>query len=423
MSVPKIMLLTHVFPSRVGVGGLYLRQLCNMYPRDRICCFHTDKNNVDGSDLAWLQSLYHHPPNELGHETSYRLWRMSHSVKDWITEELAVPRVLEQAVAYGRKNQVDLVWAFLFSPTCIRIATPLAESLRVPLITTVTDPPDYVMNHIYHRNSFANWQTTRQFTKTMHSVLRCGVASDGMKLSYEAKYGTDCITMIYSPTRLPEINRLAHSNQRDYYIIGYAGWVYCLEEWHELLKALARSDWKINGRKVIIRVMGQGFRQDMRIPMNVELLGWRDPIDTQRLLAECDAAYLPYWMHDDFQEPVRLSFPNKLAAYVAARVPVMYHGPRESSVSAFFEHFPVGLGCYSNDNSEIISTLQRILTDPEIQMKSREACDDAYSAELGPNIFRHKFATLVGIEDKLLLSSEQIDIHIDNLLPTVQSFY
>jgi hypothetical protein len=107
-------------------------------------------------------------------------------------------------------------------------------------------------------------------------------------------------------------------------------------------------------------------------------------------------------MDDDYREAVRLCFPSKFASYVAARVPIFYHGPKDSTIARFLDRYGVGLGCHSFEPDEILSSLHNILTDSDKQQEFRRSCDDAYREELGPHVFRHRFSKFVDIDENSL---------------------
>jgi hypothetical protein len=223
-----------------------------------------------------------------------------------------------------------------------------------------------------------------------------------MRQEYEAIYGTKCVVMIYPQRRPGGIVRLDSSRDTPF-VIGYSGSIYALEEWRAFVEALASTNWTIAGRRVVLKVLSTYLPIQLPFPAQIELLGWRDPSEAGRLLSQMDAAYLPYWLSASYQEAVRLCFPGKLAAYVAARTPVFYHGPRNSSVMHFMDRFPVGVPCHSLNACDIVGSLTRLVADSDVGELARLAADQAYHDELNPAVFRQRFAELMGIGEQQLL--------------------
>jgi len=403
--VPRVLLLTQKAPGRGKVGHIFLRELCMLYPHDRICCFHVNPipEYEKSPELDWLPTKFVPAPPERGYTRLGRyVARLSRPVLERYVELIEIPSLLAQVVQFGKAHNVDLIWATLSSPTTLRLAKAVADSLRVPLVTTVWDPPAYKMKQ-YHPDQYALSRLLQTFATTLKASVRSGVASEGMKRRYEQDYGTDCGVMIYAPERPAEVSLCPGTSKNKNVVIGLAGSIYAVEEWNAFLTALARRNWRIAGRDVIVRILSESLPKLTTKPQRIEFLGWRDPIDTVRLLAEADIAYLPYWFDSAYEEVVQLAFPNKLATYVAARVPVLYHGPRDSSPMAFFQRFPVGIGCHSLEPNEIVASLERLTTDAEFSLRARRACDEAYHQELNAVVFRRRFAELMGVQEDELL--------------------
>jgi hypothetical protein len=113
-------------------------------------------------------------------------------------------------------------------------------------------------------------------------------------------------------------------------------------------------------------------------------------------------AYLPYWLDRKYAEIVKMTFPNKLATYVAARVPVLYHGPQDSSPTRFLQRFPVGLNCGSLETTDLAAAIERLVSDPAFRSDAMRFCDQAYEQELSDAVFRQRFAEFVGIDSRWL---------------------
>src|SRR5690606_6644646 len=105
-------------------------------------------------------------------------------------------------------------------------------------------------------------------------------------------------------------------------------------------------------------------------------------------------------LDDNFKRVTKLSFPTKMSTYVAAQVPILYHGPQDSSVTRFFEKYPIGLPCYSNRTDEIISQLDALVSDHALRSSINLALVRAYEEEMSPFQFRRRVEKLVGVRGK-----------------------
>ena len=137
--------------------------------------------------------------------------------------------------------------------------------------------------------------------------------------------------------------------------------------------------------------------------MHIEYLGWRSVEETVELMSQVDVTYLPYWFDKAYGLSVRLCFPNRLATYLAAGRPVLFHGPEDSSPARFLRRFPAGLCCHSLEEAKIIDSLRRLIIDREFYALATQACQAAREQELDLRVFRRRFAALIGIEEDELL--------------------
>lgn len=404
MTVPRVLLLSQLCPGDVEVGRLFLRQLCLFYPRDKIVCVHTDPagEKYKSPDLAWLPTRWIEPPRERGAPYGQTVARAANVLAERWREMTALRRWVRRAAQFGREHRVDLVCSPLHSPTTLRAALALAESLHAPLIPVVWDPPAYNMRK-FLVDRFTMRRLLAQFDQAMRAAVRCGVASEGMKRAYEKKYGTECVVLIFGQQRVPAAPP-AQSEPVPRHpaklVIGVAGSLYAEDEWQAMLHALAERDWRIAGREVVVRVIGISLAHRYTCPVNIEFLGPRTPVETLRLLSGMDVGYVPYWFAEQYREVVEVTFPSKMAAYVAAGLPVLYHGPRYAAVSSFIDRYPLGLQCHSLDHEEITGSLERLATDPDTRLRARTACDDAYREELNAAVLRRRFAQLLGVGER-----------------------
>jgi len=409
MSVPHLLLLTGTPPGYPGVGGIFLHDLCISYAKGSLSCFTVAPPHCRSvaTDLDWLPMVYAPIPSPYEFKAlgswSTRLsrflsWRYINMIK--------IPALVEGIVQFGRRQRIEMVWAVLNGPLLFGIAGKVASELEVGLATTIWDPPEYlIMNGGFDR--FLRRALLGDFEKALSMSVKCGVASEGMAEEYEEKYGVDPVVLIHGVhpgLRRPPTTGLTTERQ---FIIGFVGSLYAWREWQALLSALSKVNWQIEGRDIVIRVLGSGASFYSQGKAHIEYLGWRPFEETIDLMSQVDVAYLPYWFDESHKLSVRLCFPNKLTAYLAAGKPVLFHGPKDSSPARFFRRFPVGLCCHSLEEAEIVESLRRFVTDREFYAAAGQAAQMAIDQELDLRIFRRRFATLIGIQEDELVPLAQ----------------
>jgi hypothetical protein len=69
----------------------------------------------------------------------------------------------------------------------------------------------------------------------------------------------------------------------------------------------------------------------------------------------------------------------------------------------FLERFRLGRVCATLNPGAIHAVLATMIRDADWRLRAREACEQAYDAELSETVFRRRFAELLGVpEDDLL---------------------
>jgi hypothetical protein len=108
-----------------------------------------------------------------------------------------------------------------------------------------------------------------------------------------------------------------------------------------------------------------------------------------------DLAYLPYWLDEKFHYITKMCFPNKISTYLAAGIPILYHGPSDGSPARFLEKYPAGIGCHTTDPAEIIKSLSRFVTEKDFYAKAVIAIEKARTEEYNFDVFESRFLTFL----------------------------
>jgi hypothetical protein len=407
MEAPRVLLVSPVAPVPAGVGGVFLRDLCLMYPADRLS-FAILPGIGDG---PWPAPLERSPRTMLDTvpERGFNRWgrRIQTSTRrafDRYVQLKHLPRLVDRVIEFAELTKPELIWVPLAGPTMINIASELREELAIPMVTTVWDPPEYALSHYWGITGRSLDRVLDNFGDAIRASERCGVASQEMKERYESQYGTPCVPMIHG---LPSTEWLAPTGMRppnEPFVIGYAGSLYARDEWDALMHALGESGWRVGGRPVVIRVLSTAVDLRATGPARVEFLGWHSTTDAMRMLAGCDVCYVPYWFGAEFRSAVELSFPNKVSLYLASGRPIFFHGPRESTPASFLARWPVGVSSHSLEANDILRALTTAALDSDFHAQAAESIPKVLRAELGLHVFRERFAELLGVDQAVLAS-------------------
>ena len=72
-------------------------------------------------------------------------------------------------------------------------------------------------------------------------------------------------------------------------------------------------------------------------------LGWVTDEELDKIISITDFGYVPYSFDKNFQNFTQTSFPNKLTTLSKKYVPVIAHGPKNSSLNKFVDHYKIGI--------------------------------------------------------------------------------
>jgi glycosyltransferase involved in cell wall biosynthesis len=185
-------------------------------------------------------------------------------------------------------------------------------------------------------------------------------------------------------------------------VIAYAGGsIYARKEFLALLDALDVLGWTVSGRRVRVRLLASAFQIERRRAANIEFLGYRTEAEAMPLLAEADVGYLPYWFDPYFSLSVRYCFPSKLSSYLAAGLPVLFHGPSDSSVARFFKDYPVGLCCHEPGPDAVAGVIRAFAgkaAGEEFIRERRRALEEQFDMD----VFVRRSAELLGVEPSIM---------------------
>lgn len=411
-AVPKTMLLTASRPGAENIGGIFLRDFCKMFPRDRLVCFHARpadcQTEIGSPELSWLPMESFVPPPEalpnhwrLGTELAsiYRLTRLKQSART----------IARKACQYAVENDVENIWVTLSGPSMILLAKEVARKLGVRLSLTIWDPPEYVLSELGYSNHVKRL-ILQDFEQLVRTADACGVASDGMQADTARRFDKRSVVLINSVDRAlwRRSRRFTRSSNEPYTIV-FAGSLYAEAEFLAFVNALNSVGWKIEGRDLVLKVMAHSMPVDpvaLGCPEKIQVLGFRKNQEALDIISGADVAYLPYWLDTKFNIVVQQSFPNKMSAYLAAGCPVFFHGPVNSTPARFLERYPVGLICNSPNSTSIIDTLKRFILASDAEKNAfSSAIDKALEEELNPEESSRRLADLLGVKSDLLIGA------------------
>ncbi len=400
MSVPRILLLSRTPPGCQLVGSIVLRDMLRMlngravlHGKVGIRGFHDRATTVcfPQPDTYQVEAPIVRYRGSLGSLTA----RASRTA-GWMRAYLyARTNMVRRITAASRSFRPDLVLAILDHSSLYVTARLVAEKLGIPLVTLVWDPP----THFLMMEGADRWCMRRYVTaaeSTIKASAVAAVASSRMAADYGARLGVGTVVLIHGYPRQQWIAPHEGSERADKLIIAYSGSLYAMDTWRAFDEALLSCSWQVGGREVIVRMFGEAVPEKRLNPCRYEVFGYHRQQDMLRLLASCDMGYMPYWFDERHRDAVRFSFASKIPSYLAAGLPVFYHGPSESSVADWVSASGAGQCCHSRDRGAVIARLSECAAS---LCSARPNVTRALEEELGGHVFRSRLAAMLGISD------------------------
>ncbi len=396
-----MLLLVNSPPWGKGTGEHYLRSLAEHLPRGALCRYSIVQQEPPGDHSEWLGfpsavTTFRLPALPVLSSIAYLRFRMR-----------GLRPLLRSVFSFSERERPQMIWAVLSSPLIYLLAHRVAAALKIPLLVSVLDPPDYLAKNL-HLDPFARRNANQQFSRCMRSSRRVAVMSEQMAEEYGRIYGAAC-TVVRSGVHpsLWAAERAATAEASEL-VIGFAGSMYAKGEWRALLRSIESVKGVLHGRRVKIRFVGRWPRLGMPRTALVEHHEPVSPAEAIRLMSEVDFCYLPYWFDRSYARTVQLSFPSKLSAYVAAGRPVLYHGPAGSTPTRFLARYPVGVCCGSNQAAPLVAAMEHCAGNPELLHGYPAARSRALAEELGLEASIRQFAAFLGIARSDLASLRMV---------------
>lgn len=373
-------------PGTGSVGEIFLAEMIRQVDIDQICCYAAWSRNyavrVEAEDMRELRIKYRELPEE-------RLLKKNSSSQAHARHWAELDSIVEDAIAFGKENRVEVLMACMVSPSVVRMTQRIADGLNARLACLIWDPPESTMQLMGFDTAMYE-AVIADYRGCIRRADKLAVASYGMASDILLKFGKKANVLVRGATgRLP----LRQTKDPSRFTIGFCGSIYSTDAFVAFLEALHDHKWLVNGKPVTFKILSNSFV----VPVNaaghhadLRFLGHRSLQETQSIMSECDALYLPYWFEQSYEQSVRNCFPDKMVTYLCAGGPVFFHGPEDSSVTRFMERFDVGVRCHSLESKTIMRALESIAADDTQRAKFYAAGTAAIEEELNMDVFRSR---------------------------------
>jgi glycosyltransferase involved in cell wall biosynthesis len=394
--LPNLAVFTNYGLEDGSGAALNMRLLLQQYPKGRVYWFNTkpsirktlrkesswDFLKAEGDPGSYIESVINAFLWYLDSRILRKIW-ISLRKEKWKQRTAGVflwqiwSRLeVKWAMRFCRRKGVEvcvvaLDWPFMhFAWRFIKRAEGL------PVLVRVDDDPRASVQ-VMGRSSDVATKIDRGFSECYRLAQSREVVSEGMRLYYRKRFGCDAAVRYplsdvsekqdetcRKRNYLPEVVHLIHmGNLRQVEKKNLETLVTALVILHEK----TRRKWKID-------LLGRPIEryQDVKTLEVATMHGWLPSAQFLELLQNANFSYVPHSFELNHRVFIETSFPSKIVTSVKQCIPILFHGPRESSVCRFLEEYKAGFVLDTLDPEELARLLSSI---DEVQMEQmRREC-------------------------------------------------
>jgi hypothetical protein len=400
--MPRTHLITSSRPGIGSVGEIFLGALCKLFSPGELFCFAAVSSAYDvpvaDPELEWIPISAMPLPGEYGWQYKEGLWgQLQRKFQHLHLLEKTLEPFVDEACRIVKQHDIQLLWLVLNSPSALLISEKVLERTGLPATAIVWDP----IGHITEQGRMDKKSQMILETRSKNVLSRiesCGVASPAMKTFYENEQRNLPTRVLINTPPVPQ--DLIPKKQSPNLKITFSGSLYAREEFLGLVAALNKMEWNLDGKPIELRVYSSAFDLPIYAGAGRANLVFGGYLSEQQLLTELansEVAYMPYWFAKEYAEGVKRCFPAKLATYIAAGCPVLYHGPKDSSPTQFLAKYRVGKGVHDFDPINFIDALRYLTLDSEFISGYAAQRKLALKEEIGNDLFKERFKELVSL--------------------------
>jgi len=410
MSFPNTLLFTPTPPGEGSVGENYLRQICNALPQDKICCYAAWSSSYgDWTPAAELNHLPLEFTQLRGEPTHFSgfgaLLEQIHSCFARRAYWRTLSPVIEEVAEFGLAHGSEVFLSIISTPETVRMTRKIHRRLNASLVLYVSELPQTTMSPLGY-DPISRSSVIHYFKDLLATATQCIVSTEEMRERLWAEYQI-AATLLTQPIqhRLPL--KLNQKNIGGRFVIAHSETSRVEPQLISLLQALKALNWEAHGKPIVLKVIGNVLNFPLYAAgpnARLEFVGRKTYAEDLETLSDCDLAYVPGAFAEQSSACSKTRAMEELVSSIAAGIPVLYHGPEDSSPARFVKRHSVGISCHSLDSAKVGAAVKAIAGDLEFRKQAYEAGDVARSLELNPNIFKQNLYELLGGKRELVLT-------------------
>ena len=361
-NLPHLLYLANVPVECSYHGSALMYRLLQTYPPEKLCIVESLQHSLPERRLPGVR--YVNIRTSIERLTRTRFAELYSSLQ-FLRAQTWTSKV-ERAISPFQPEAVLTVAHGLLWST----AAALANSLRIPLHLVCHDE---ITKTVMHHPSLTE-KLQHRFAEVYRSAASRLCVSPYMKEDYRSRFGVDA-EVLY-PSRAADVPQFDAPPERLATLphgirVAFAGTIN-MGGHVKLLKLMASQLATVGGKLLLFGPLAPNIAVDRGLnSTNVELRGLLPSNELiQRLRTEADALYVPMSFEPGDKLAMKTNFPSKLTDYTAVGLPIIIHGPSDSSAVSWASDNPgVAMVVTSEQPAELINVLRQLETDETLRIQ------------------------------------------------------
>jgi hypothetical protein len=401
----KVILLGVSFNDAFGVG-VTLRNLFSQFPPDQVALVDF---NVNKDDLHYSKSLFH-----LGKNQVLPLNQKGVDINKQATSSLKSPQnntlvkliriiflTLRKYLAYYYNHYTSIkitkelndfiskfnasyIYVVPYNRRVVNFALQLSKVHGIPIVVHFMD--DYRKRSPWDLLYFYNeYRHIRKIRKLVNSSYRCLAICESMADEYESVLGKPFL-YFHNPINIDSFEnvRIEKAFNEGIIRIAYTGTIsennfdtlaffaeYCSHQKNSLRPIML----DIYAPNIITNLFYQRFSNNIKNNKYVEL---KDKLEHSQLiqaLFNYDLLLLPLTFSQRYHHVIKVSFPTKVAEYMASGIPILFLIPEFVALHDFVTKFQFGYLVDKLETDKLNSLFDHLITEENINFRDLKARD------------------------------------------------
>lgn len=218
-----------------------------------------------------------------------------------------------------------------------QVAAEFCRQSKTPILMNVHDD----IRHTFPGSVYRQYFST--FKRVWNDATRIFCISEELGREYCDRFGERAFQVLTDGvSEFSESPRPVVQDRLNLYFCGLLNYSY-VSNFQSVGQAIVTNP-RFAGAKLVIRG-GIPFREMRPFEKYMTVLPFANDISGD--MDEADLLYLPLPFGDAYADFVRYSMSTKLVTYLSSRIPILYHGPRDSALGRLIEMNDAAICCFT----------------------------------------------------------------------------